>query len=289
MSRMRACLELLAVVLCVAGSGCKTVTRGLDIVGDAALVGGAGADADALSTTTTTTADADDDAPLDAAPVPVVPPPDTCAASAACGLCGGTVLCDGTCSKSTPADLDQPCGHCGGKVTCDGCSVSDPPSLGSGCGVAGTVQCNGFCRGPLFRLYNPLTGGHLYTMSTTERDAAVATLGYHLERTACLMFEAQAPGTVPLYRAYNPGMDDHFYSTSRVDVDGAIARLGYVDQGIAGYVFTSGDSPGTVALFRTFHPVVTDHFYTVDAAERDRAIAILGYIDERIACYVFPP
>jgi hypothetical protein len=63
-----------------------------------------------------------------------------------CGSCGGTVLCDGSCSKSTPPDLGGTCGSCGGTVRCDGsCSVVDPIDLGQTCGCGGTVQCGGAC------------------------------------------------------------------------------------------------------------------------------------------------
>lgn len=44
-----------------------------------------------------------------------------------CGLCGGTVRADGTCSVATPPGVGQPCG-CGGKVQCNGtCTTSCPP------------------------------------------------------------------------------------------------------------------------------------------------------------------
>jgi hypothetical protein len=190
-------------------------------------------------------------------------PPDSCAAPVGCGKCGGKVLCSGA------------------------CSVSDPPNLGSACGVAGTVQCNGFCLGPLFRLYNPATGDHFYTMSAAERNSATA-LGYHSEGTACSIYDGQAPGTVPLYRAFRPGASDHFYTTSGAERNAAIATLGYQDEGITGYVFAAAGAAATVPLYRAYNPGSLDHFYTVSAAERDSAVAG-GYRDEGIACYVLPP
>jgi hypothetical protein len=94
-----------------------------------------------------------------------------------CGSCGGVVLCDGTCSKATPANLGAACG-CGGVVLCDGscsapaaapnyglpcgtcglggtylcdgsCSKPDPANLGQSCGhCGGTYQCDGSCSKP---------------------------------------------------------------------------------------------------------------------------------------------
>jgi hypothetical protein len=71
-----------------------------------------------------------------------------CAADfgAACGSCGGSVQCDGSCSVTGPPDLGVACGSCGGTVQCDGtCSVATPPDLGQACGCGGSVQCNGKC------------------------------------------------------------------------------------------------------------------------------------------------
>ncbi len=207
----------------------------------------------------------------------------------ACGKCGGTTLCDGSCSKPTPPNLDQPCGHCGGKVLCDGsCSVKDPPGFGGPCGNAGTVDCTGGCRGPLFRLFNGGVADHFYTMSTGERDTAINTFAYTPEGTACQMYEGEVAGTIPLYRLFHSPTGDHFYTASAAERDNAVSMFGYVIEGTTGFVFGS-QAPGTVPLYRLYSGAAGDHFYTVSAGERDSAIATFGYVDEGVACFVFPP
>jgi hypothetical protein len=66
---------------------------------------------------------------------------------ALCGSCGGTVLCDGSCSVGTPSNLGAPCGSCGGAIRCDGtCSVATPRTFGVSCGsCGGTITCDESC------------------------------------------------------------------------------------------------------------------------------------------------
>jgi hypothetical protein len=206
----------------------------------------------------------------------------------ACGRCGGVTLCDGSCSKPTPGNLDAPCGKCGGKVRCDGsCSVTDPSNLGASCGNAGKIDCSGGCKGPLFRLLNSAVNDHFYTMSAGERDTAVRTFGYVIEGTACQIYEGEVEGTVPLFRLFHGPTGDHFYTASAADRDTAVRTFGYAFEGITGYVHPR-QVPGTIPLFRLYHSGVGDHFYTTSANERDNAIRTFGYIDEGTCCFVFP-
>jgi hypothetical protein len=92
-------------------------------------------------------------------------------------------------------------------------------------------------------------GDHFYTSSATERDNAIATIGYISEGTACYVFNSQTQGTVPLYRLLNPNNGDHFYTSSATERDNAIATIGYISEGTACYVFNS-QTQGTVPLYR---------------------------------------
>lgn len=79
---------------------------------------------------------------------------------------------------------------------------------------------------------------------------------------------------------------DHLYTTSYNEKTTAIAG-GCIDQGIAGYIFSSPQS-GTVPLYRLFSPGFFNHAYTIDAAERDALQAPPhDYIYEGVAGYVF--
>jgi hypothetical protein len=83
----------------------------------------------------------------DVAAADVVEEPCASGYGTACGKCGGTVRCDGTCSVSTPAAFGQTCGSCGGVIGCSGaCTVSTPATFGQACGsCGGKVQCDSTC------------------------------------------------------------------------------------------------------------------------------------------------
>ena len=112
---------------------------------------------------------------------------------------------------------------------------------------------------------------HFYTTSASERDNAVANLGYQDEGTACYTFDSQRAGTTPLYRLFK---DTHFYTLSADERDSAIAA-GWQFEETAGYVY--GAPTGTVPLYRL---VKEGHFDTTDLAERDNAITIDGFHSE---------
>ena len=131
-------------------------------------------------------------------------------------------------------------------------------------------------------------GDHFYTISSSERNDAVALNGYVPEGTACFVFgEATMaiPGGTPFHRLYNVDNGNHFYTASMAERDGAIAG-GYVSEGSACAVFSSGSVSGTIPLFRLFNPSNGNHFYTTDAVERDNAV-VDGYTSEGTACFVY--
>ncbi|MEN9303790.1 MAG: hypothetical protein RL264_2219 [Bacteroidota bacterium] len=132
-----------------------------------------------------------------------------------------------------------------------------------------------------FRLWNGTE--HFYTVSLSERDNAIANLGYQNEGVACNVYRINIAGTNPFYRLWNG--TDHFYTTSESERDNAIANCGYQSEGIACYVYLS-QIVGTIPLFRLWNG--TDHFYTTSSSERDNATTNLGYQSEGIACYVLP-
>jgi serine/threonine protein kinase len=138
---------------------------------------------------------------------------------------------------------------------------------------------------PLYRLYNPKTGDHFYTMSIAERNNAVAADGYTYEGIASYVFSSQVANSAPLYRLVSTRTGDHFYTLSATERDNAVAADGYTYEGIAGYVFST-QVPKSVPLYRLYNSKTGDHFYTTSASERDNAVAVDGYIYERIACYV---
>jgi Repeat of unknown function (DUF5648) len=118
---------------------------------------------------------------------------------------------------------------------------------------------------PLFRSYNPNTGGHLYTTDVAEYDASSRNSGYRGDGVSCFIGQPAdtAFGGTKLLRAYNPGLDDHFYTIDPTEHANAINQLGYVEETFAGWVFTSFEGQFTamaVPMFRFLGDFSTDHF-----------------------------
>jgi predicted patatin/cPLA2 family phospholipase len=62
----------------------------------------------------------------------------------------------------------------------------------------------------LFRLLNPNTGDHFYTISRTELQNALDNLGYIYEGVTCYVLASQTTGTIPFYqlhKVYEPPVD----------------------------------------------------------------------------------
>jgi peptidoglycan hydrolase-like amidase len=73
---------------------------------------------------------------------------------------------------------------------------------------AHSTQVNGSV--PVYRSYNGSISHHLYTTSSTEKDAS----GYSYENIAFYAFPNQTNDTSPVYRLYNSSGGDHFYTIS---------------------------------------------------------------------------
>lgn len=92
---------------------------------------------------------------------------------------------------------------------------------------------------PVFRFFNTLTGGHLYTMSEAERDNINNNLeNYNFEGIAYYGYESDRSGARPLYRFYNPIIDVHFYTPDSNERDAILANLpDYKPEGNGGIAF----------------------------------------------------
>ncbi|MBI4346320.1 MAG: hypothetical protein HY553_05670 [Elusimicrobia bacterium] len=143
---------------------------------------------------------------------------------------------------------------------------------------------------PLYRLYHPGYGDHLFTTSASETAAATLSGGYVSEGIAAYVLAAPAEGSAPLYRLYHSESGDHFYTSSASERDSAVASSGYVYEGVAAHVFET-QADASIALYRLYSPKSGDHLLTTDAAEIGSAASSAGYVYEGIAAYVFqtPP
>lgn len=129
---------------------------------------------------------------------------------------------------------------------------------------------------PMWRLYNPYSGEHLYTADKGEYNY-LATLGWHQENVG---WYAPTSGD-PVYRLYNPYSGDHHYTLDGGERDW-LTTLGWRYEGVGWY----SDVNHTVPVFRQFNPYakVGTHNYTANGSERDY-ICSLGWRSEGTGWY----
>lgn len=110
----------------------------------------------------------------------------------------------------------------------------------------------------VFRLYNPKSGDHFFTVNPVEADNANRYGGYNDEGVA---FYASKKGS-NVYRVYNPSTGEHFYTASASERD-TVCRSGWKSEGIA------FKASGAVPVYRLYN---RKHMFTVSEGERDSLI-----------------
>jgi hypothetical protein len=179
--------------------------------------------------------------------------------------------CDGNAANGCETNLNTDPNHCGmcGRRPAEACNLADD-------NCNGVCDDVGGCRVAVHRSLNAGTGEHFYTTSLAEAMCCGFTVEhtnfYYLygggapglvQFMRCIAgskhfytadpncegvtiegpmgFIATSPvcGAVALYRTVHNSNGDHFYTTSIAERDLAIASGGYINEGIAGYVWTS--------------------------------------------------
>lgn len=125
-----------------------------------------------------------------------------------------------------------------------------------------------------YRVYNPNTGEHVYTLDENEKNSLVKA-GWKDEAFAWTTPEKS--GT-PIYRVYNPNAGDHHYTTNKAEVD-MLVKAGWKNEGVAMYSSPSNK----VKVYRLYNPnqYAHNHHYTVSKAEKDQLIKY-GWKDEGV-------
>lgn len=131
---------------------------------------------------------------------------------------------------------------------------------------------------PIYRMYNPNSGEHLYTPSMFE-SRTLFTLGWKAEGTAWY-----APNDYvghAIYRVYNPNAGDHHY-TFDVNEKAHLLDVGWEDDMLS---FPSATDEGA-PIYRLYNPnaIVGAHHFTGNVAERDMLVSV-GWKDEGIGFY----
>lgn len=113
---------------------------------------------------------------------------------------------------------------------------------------------------PIYRIYNPNSGEHFYTMNGNERDM-LKGVGWRYEGIG---WRSVLSG-LEVYRLYNPNSGEHFY-TMNGNERNMLNGAGWRYEGIGWHTLDSG-----MPVYRVYNPNggVGAHHYTVNANERD--------------------
>ncbi|MBE6465452.1 CotH kinase family protein [Denitrobacterium detoxificans] len=129
----------------------------------------------------------------------------------------------------------------------------------------------------VYRLYNPNSGEHFYTVSLDEA-VSVCQAGWQWESVGWV---APITSKAPVFRLYNPNGGDHHYTRSVVERD-RLRALGWKYEGISWY----SDDSSQLPIYREYNPngVSGAHNFTASLAE-DTSLGKAGWNREGIAWY----
>src|SRR5699024_1863246 len=94
-------------------------------------------------------------------------------------------------------------------------------------------------RQPLYRVYNPNSGEHLYTRDKAEYEM-LGKIGWHQEKIG---WHSPEKGE-EVYRLYNPNSGEHFY-TMNADECEHLAKVGWKKEGTAFYSNSKAGLPNS--------------------------------------------
>ncbi|MDD6685142.1 MAG: GH25 family lysozyme [Lachnospiraceae bacterium] len=126
----------------------------------------------------------------------------------------------------------------------------------------------------VYRLYNPTSQDHFYTIDSGEKSQLVGT-GWRYEGIAWM---SPSSGT-PVIRFFNAKTGDHMYTASATEGNNLV-KTGWKREGTAFFSKSSG-----TPVFRLYKSKTCDHLFTASTQEKQSAI-LIGYKDEGTAFYV---
>ena len=131
---------------------------------------------------------------------------------------------------------------------------------------------------PIYRLYNPDNGEHLYTTDENERDTLYASYGWGYEGVA---WYSANEGT-PVYRLYNNVLCNHLYTTdlNEIRVLTSMDNTAWtVDNNNEPLFYSAGD----VSIYRVYNEGLNGmHHLTTDKNEYD-TLPTYGWAQEGVS------
>jgi len=140
----------------------------------------------------------------------------------------------------------------------------------------------------VYRFFNTLRGGHLYTISEYERDYIIQNLpDWSFEGPKFRVWEFLQPESTPTYRFFNTWTGIHIYTISEHERDSLMSLAQWNYEGIKFFVHEI-QIEDTIPVYRFFNHVRGGHLYTISEAERDAVMQLPSWTYEGIKFYVFP-
>ncbi|WP_207540788.1 hypothetical protein [Sabulicella rubraurantiaca] len=128
------------------------------------------------------------------------------------------------------------------------------------------------------RLFNKVTGAHLYTTNSVEVDWILQNMPeFVLEGGSFRTAPEGSAGTAPVFRFFHTQAGGHLYTTSTVERDSILENLPhYRFEGVAYYAYTRDLGPQE-EVHRLFNSQTGTHLYTTSEYERDTVLASLPH------------
>ncbi|WP_181281306.1 InlB B-repeat-containing protein [Bifidobacterium callitrichos] len=117
---------------------------------------------------------------------------------------------------------------------------------------------------PVYRLYDPASGLHLYTADENERKVLSTQHGWNDEGVVFYATtDKNAAGAKPVYRLTNKATGRHLLTLDENERKVLSTERGWTDEGVAWYQ----TSAGTVPVYRMYSESKAEHLYTTDLNE----------------------
>lgn len=147
---------------------------------------------------------------------------------------------------------------------------------------------------PMYRLYSPELGGHVYT-NRAEGYQQLVTIGWRPEGSTFRVLEAagtiEGMATVPLIRLWNDKLGRHVMTTDLTEAN-LFANQGWKNEGARGHVLpaaanSASPSANTVPLYRMYSAYFNSYLYLNNARDRDAVVAA-GWTYDKLIGYALP-
>ena len=134
---------------------------------------------------------------------------------------------------------------------------------------------------PVYRVYNPDSGEHLFTMDAAEHQTLVE-IGWKNEGTAFYGLGRLTDLNQQVVRLYNPNSGEHLYTANSYEVL-HLMSIGWSND-CTGFITAEPDGQPVYRLYNPNAKKAGGHHFTLDEGEKDYLVKV-GWKYEGIAFY----